>query len=374
MARDKILVVEDEPVIRALLDFNLRKVFTVILATNGAEGLQKAKLELPDLIISDVMMPEMDGFQLKEAIRKEPQLHLVPFIFLTSKNDERDRLQGLMKGADDYLVKPFDAEVLLKRVRMLIDRSRVYREDSVAVFSKEINSIFVPDELPAIEGFDLFCKIKPATMGGGDFIDIVRIDDHNFIVLQGDVMGKGVKAKFFAYAFTGYFRGLIHAALSFKLDFSPAQLVSRFSAMIDSDPFLQDIFITFFLFNLNVRDATLTCCNAGYMPGLLVNQRTRSLVELDTGGGIPGFYVGEYEEKSVRLTAGDTLVLCSDGVYEAKNVDGDMLGDQALRDFLLQRPETTASVLGEAVYQLVDTHRQSAIQYDDISIGVFQKL
>lgn len=373
MARDKILIVEDDPTSSAILEFSLRKVFNVTVAGNGQEGLQKAKLEFPDLIISDVMMPEMDGFELKELIRREPELHLVPFIFLTAKGDEQDRLQGLMTGADDYLVKPFNVDVLMKRVRMLIDRSRVYREDSLAVFSKEINSIFVPDELPTIAGLDLFCKIKPATMGGGDFIDIVRIDDDNYMVLQGDVMGKGVKAKFFAYAFTGYLRGLIHAALSFKLNFSPAQLVNRFSAMIDSDPFLQDIFITFFLFNLNARDSTLTYCNAGYMPGLLVNSRSQKLVELNTGGGIPGFYGGEHEEERIELTSGDTLVLCSDGVYEAKNINGDMLGSDKLTEFLRKHGESTASVLGNAIYSLVDDHTQRALQYDDISIGVFKK-
>jgi len=374
MAKDKILVVEDDLIIRTILDHKLGRVFNVTLAENGEEGLKKARLEFPDLIISDVVMPKMDGFQLKEVMREEPELHLVPFIFLTSKSDEQDRLHGLMTGADDYLVKPFDIDVLIKRVRMLIDRSRVYREDSLAVFAKEINSIFVPDELPTLEGFELFCRIKPAKMGGGDFIDIVKIDDDNYTVLQGDVMGKGVKAKFFAYAFTGYFRGLIHAALSFKLNFSPAQLVNRFSAMIDSDPFLQDVFITFFLFNLNVRDSTLTYCNAGYMPGLLVNPRTQKLVELNAGGGIPGFYAGEYEQETMELTSGDTLVLCSDGVNEAKNIDGEMLGNDYQQQFLLERKESTASSLGNEICQLVENHVQNAIQYDDISIAVFKRL
>lgn len=374
MGKDKILVVEDDRTIRTILDIELRKIFDVTLAENGEEGLQKAIVDFPDLIISDVMMPKMNGFELKELIREEPELHLVPFIFLTSKSDEQARLHGLMTGADDYLVKPIDVDVLLKRVRMLIDRSRVYREDSLAVFSKEINATFVPDELPVIDGFDLFCKIKPAKMGGGDFIDIIKIDDNNYTVLQGDVMGKGVKAKFFAYAFTGYFRGLIHAALSFELNFSPAQLVNRFSKMIDSDPFLQDIFITFFLLNLNIEERALTYCNAGYMPGLLVNQPKNKILELNAGGGIPGFFVGEYEDEKIVLESGDTLFLYSDGVNEAKNIDGEMLGNDYLKQFLLEQKQASASSFGKAIYQLVKDHMQNALQYDDISISVFKKL
>jgi phosphoserine phosphatase RsbU/P len=373
MRRDKVLVVEDDPTIRAILEHNLRRLFEVSLAQDGEEGLQKAKADCPDLIISDILMPKMDGFQLKDAIRKEPSLDLVPFIFLTSKGDEEARLQGLLTGADDYLVKPFHSEVLLKRARMLVDRARVYREDALAVFSQEVNSAFVPDEIPAIEGFDLFCKIRPATMGGGDFIDIVRIDNDNVFVLQGDVMGKGVKAKFFAYAFTGYFRGLVYAMLSLQTSLSPAQLVQRFSAMVDSDPFLQDIFITFFLFHLNVKDAVLDYCNAGYTSGLLVNHRDHHLRELQTGGGIPGFFGGGYEEERIELVPGDSLVLCSDGIYEAKNEEGIMLGNDPLQEMLLQQEDSSADVLGNSICELVDAYTRNALQYDDISISVVKK-
>lgn len=373
MKKDKVLVVEDDPTIRAILEYNLRRLFDVSLAQDGEEGLQMAKADPPDLIISDVLMPKMDGFQLKDAIRKEPSLDLVPFIFLTSKADEEARFQGLLTGADDYLVKPFHSEVLLKRARMLVDRARVYREDALAVFSREVNSVFVPDEIPAIEGFDLFCKIRPATMGGGDFIDIVRIDDDNLFVLQGDVMGKGVKAKFFAYAFTGYFRGLVYAMLSLQTNFSPAQLVQRFSAMVDSDPFLQDIFITFFLFHLNVKDAVLDYCNAGYTSGLLVSDQDHQLRELRVGGGIPGFYVGKYEEERIELSPGDSLVLCSDGIYEAKNEEGVMLGSEPLQKKVLQLEDAAADVLGNSICDLVDAYSLNALQYDDISICVVKK-
>jgi sigma-B regulation protein RsbU (phosphoserine phosphatase) len=110
------------------------------------------------------------------------------------------------------------------------------------------------------------------------------------------------------------------------------------------------------------------------MPGRLINQRTQDIVELNVGGGIPGFYAGEYEEQKIELTPGDTLVLCSDGVDEAKNIDGEMLGNDRLAQFLREREESTACVLGDAICKLVDDHMRKALQYDDISISVFKKL
>lgn len=374
MPKDKILVVEDDVTIRAILNHELQKVFSITLAENGEEGLKKAHEEHPDLIISDVMMPKMDGFELKEKIKNEPELHLVPFIFLTSKSGEEDRLQGLMTGADDYVLKPFNVELLLKRVRMLLDRSRVYREDSLALFSNEINSSFVPEELPDWDGFDLFCKIEPAKMGGGDYIDIIKIDDNNYMVLQGDVMGKGVKAKFFAYAFTGYFRGIIHAALLAKNSLSPAELVGYFSKMVESDPYLQQIFITFFIFSLNVKTSILKYCNAGYMPGMLFNRKTEKFKELDAGGGIPGFFMGKYEEETIHLQSDDLLFLYSDGVNEAKNVDGVMLGDDKIRKHIRTFQKISAQAIGESIYSLVQSHAKNALQYDDISISIIRKI
>lgn len=371
--KEKILVVDDDVSIRSILKHKLQKHFIVILAADGEEGLLLARREKPDLIISDVIMPKMNGLEFKEKIKAEPELHLVPFLFLSARGKETERFHGLMTGADDYLVKPFNIKLVLKRIRMLIDRSRVYREDSLALFSKEINSAFVPDELPLLEGFELFCKIKPAKLGGGDFIDIIKIDDSNYMFLQGDVMGKGVKAKFFAYAFAGYFRGIIHSSLSSKHMYTPAQLVNKFSGMVDNDPFLQDIFVTFFVFNLNLKSSTLCYCNAGFVPGILWQKDKNKFIELSEGGGIPGFYTEPYQEETIELQPENSLIICSDGIIEAKDVNGNMLGYEKLKERIRSLNGTKADDYGETIYKLALSHSKNALQYDDLSITVLKK-
>ena len=125
----KILVVDDELNIVDILRFNLqREGYEVLAAYDGQEGLDKARSEGPDLILLDVMLPEKDGFQVCEELRKTDRL--TPIIMLTAREEERDRVMGLELGADDYVVKPFSVRELLARVRTNIRRTAVMTEEA----------------------------------------------------------------------------------------------------------------------------------------------------------------------------------------------------------------------------------------------------
>ena len=125
--KNTILVVDDEPTIRLGLAVTLgRNGYNVVLATNGDEGYLKARSTHPDLIISDVMMPAMNGFEMKKLINADPLLENVPFIFLTARTADEDRVAGIRGGADDYLTKPFITEELIARIEAVL--RRVHRE------------------------------------------------------------------------------------------------------------------------------------------------------------------------------------------------------------------------------------------------------
>ena len=120
----RILVVDDESNIVDILRFNLqREGYEVLAAYDGKDGLEKAQTRSPDLILLDVMLPEMDGFQVCEELRKTDRL--TPIIMLTAREEERDRVMGLELGADDYVVKPFSVRELLARVRTNVRRQEV---------------------------------------------------------------------------------------------------------------------------------------------------------------------------------------------------------------------------------------------------------
>ncbi len=119
----KILIAEDEPDIRDLVAFTLRFAgHEVVTATNGEEAVQVAKKEAPDLIILDVRMPRMTGYDACRAIKSDPALNAVPVIFLSAKGQESEIQDGMNAGAEEYLLKPFAPDQLTDRVRSILAR------------------------------------------------------------------------------------------------------------------------------------------------------------------------------------------------------------------------------------------------------------
>jgi len=123
-----VLVVEDNPDLRKYLVDQLSAVYHVLESENGKEGFEVARKHIPDLVISDVMMPVMDGIAMTEKIKRDPATNHIPVIMLTAKADKDSKLQGLELGADDYVIKPFDKDELLVRVRNLIRQRELLRE------------------------------------------------------------------------------------------------------------------------------------------------------------------------------------------------------------------------------------------------------
>ncbi len=117
------MVVDDELDLLDLIEYNLRKEgFDVVKAENGERGIEKAKQESPNLILLDIMMPKMSGIEVCEEIRKDPSLKHIPIIFLTARSDERTEIEGLNKGADDFITKPISTSKLISRIKAVLRR------------------------------------------------------------------------------------------------------------------------------------------------------------------------------------------------------------------------------------------------------------
>ncbi|MAS33026.1 MAG: hybrid sensor histidine kinase/response regulator [Anaerolineaceae bacterium] len=130
-ALKKILVVEDEQSLRNdIIEMLSYEGFTVIGAENGRVGIEQARENLPDLIICDIMMPEVDGYAVLEELRKETRTAAIPFIFLTARTDKLDRRHGMEQGADDYLTKPFAVKELLKTIETRLLKREMVKQDA----------------------------------------------------------------------------------------------------------------------------------------------------------------------------------------------------------------------------------------------------
>jgi two-component system phosphate regulon response regulator PhoB len=146
----KILVVDDESDVSALVAYHLKaKGYQVEVVNDPNRSLNIARTFLPDLVILDVMMPELNGIQICRLLRADPQLLKVPVIFLTAKAEENDRIQGLETGADDYICKPFSTKELVLRVQTILRR---LSESAPAVLKRlEVGAIVIFTERHAVE-------------------------------------------------------------------------------------------------------------------------------------------------------------------------------------------------------------------------------
>ncbi|HEX6131325.1 MAG TPA: response regulator, partial [Actinomycetota bacterium] len=130
-AGEQLLVVDDDPFIARLLEIELAAAgYAVRVANDGQQALDMVRRDPPDLVITDVMMPHVDGFELTRLLRHDPSTQGVSVIILTARGLSADKLEGFAIGADDYIVKPFDTPELLARVRGVLRRTREMRDES----------------------------------------------------------------------------------------------------------------------------------------------------------------------------------------------------------------------------------------------------
>ena len=135
MAEEKILVVDDEDNILELLKFNLENnSYKVVTASNGDEALKLARSEEPNLILLDLMLPGLDGYELCKEIRRDVNLSHTPIIMITAKSEELDKILGLELGADDYITKPFSIREMLARVKAVLRRASIQQMNKVFKF------------------------------------------------------------------------------------------------------------------------------------------------------------------------------------------------------------------------------------------------
>ena len=181
----EVLVVDDDDDMLAYVSGELRRYFNIRTATNGEEALQKIQIQRPDLVVSDVRMPVMDGFELTRRIRQDQALNDLPVILLTAMTDEKKQVRGAESGADDYLLKPFNARVLVAKCSSLLaQRSRLRQKYAKEVVDKEpLADIIVEDvDKKFLERFDtwVYSHLEEPDMNFMDFANSMKMGRTNF--------------------------------------------------------------------------------------------------------------------------------------------------------------------------------------------------
>ncbi|NND71674.1 MAG: SpoIIE family protein phosphatase [Rhodothermales bacterium] len=329
MGQNSILIVEDEHTLRRLLEYRLSKQYDVRTASNGEEALARIEERAPDMIISDIMMPKMDGFALQNAVQSKKETSAIPFIFLTAKADEQSRTKGLRTGVDDYITKPFDIEQLLKRVDRLLERTKQFKSQLDARISQDFSQRLIPKNLPNVDDYRILFRNAPKEDGGGDLFDWIEVGDGTYLFTIGDVMGKGLQAKFYAFSFFGYVRSTIHAMLPTTT--SPAKLMARVNQALIDDSTMEETFASLLLIKWEPASNTITYVNAGHCRPVIIGPDSSSVVEhSDLILGLD--HETDFKDTVIELKENMSFVAYTDGLSEQVLSGGKMVGEQGILD------------------------------------------
>ncbi len=215
MTNPKILIVDDELFNVDYLEQELEDLeYETISAVNGQDALEKIQSESPDLVLLDIMMPVMDGFEVLSHVKTIPSIRDIPVIVISANNDLPSVVKGIQLGAEDFLSKPFEPVLLRARISSCLEKKNLRdlqvlylksleREFDIA---REIQQGFLPSELPKVEGWEIAAYFKAAHEVAGDFYDAFLLPDGNLVCVIGDVCGKGVGAALFMTLFRSLIR------------------------------------------------------------------------------------------------------------------------------------------------------------------------
>ena len=202
-----LLLVDDDPENIEIVNSILGEEYEIRVAKNGVKALELANMDpRPGLILLDVVMPHMDGYEVCKHLKADPKTRVIPVIFLTGKTDVADETHGFEVGAVDYIHKPFSPPIVTARVRtqlMLRDaHETVARQlatmNSELEMARQVQSSILPREIPELSGLEIVARYLPMRSVAGDFYDFLVVDEKHLGILIADVSGHGLPSALIA--------------------------------------------------------------------------------------------------------------------------------------------------------------------------------
>ena len=386
-----VLIVDDVAVNLKLLRAILQKAgHRVVEAASGREALEKVREAAPDLILLDVMMPGMDGYEVCRTLKSDPATSAIPIVFVSALGEVTDRIRGLEIGAEDYLSKPFDNGEVVARVktqlrlrqltrtleglnRELQGKQRLIEEDLRA--AAEIQRALLPRPDARVAGLRSAWRFAPCATIGGDIFNVIALDDDHVAAYVIDVSGHGVPPALLTVSVSQALAPGSGATLRLLPDGSrtvagPAEVLRLLDAEYPIERF--GMFFTIAYLVLRLSDGTLRYSTGGHPPPLLLKP-DGEVRPLEEGGPIIGIGVGlDYEEGAVALAPGDRILLYTDGVVEHMDPSRELFGDDRLRELLRDRRGEPLETFCEAIQSALAAHGRGEPPLDDVSLLVLE--
>lgn len=346
-----ILIVDDTPINIGVISGALKDSFATKVATNGEKALAiAAGKEKPDLILLDIMMPEMDGYEVCRRLKADPDTRDIPVIFLTSQTEAEDETKGFEVGAVDYIHKPFSAAVVKARVHthlMLREAYAVIARQLVEInteleMARQIQLSILPSSTPKITGMEIVARYIPMTSVAGDFYDFIVVDERHVGILIADVSGHGLPAALIA--------SMLQVALTAQARnvSEPGKVLAGLNQALCGK--FQHNFVTAAYVYVDLEKNIMNYGGAGHPPLLLWRRSTGSASELLENGLVMGqFEEATYDSLQVPIEPGDRFFLYTDGILETANPAEEEFGTDRFMKFIVANNKLPAGPFADAL-------------------------
>lgn len=326
-----ILAVDDEPLNRLLIEDIIEDRYEVVTVASGEQCLQMVKERLPDLILLDINMPDLSGFEVCKQLSQQPETANIPVIFLTAMVGVDEERQGLDVGAVDYITKPFTESILLARIKthLTLNQARKIIEKNHQVLQSERNQI--EQIISSMRKDDRFQQqnisqlVSPVEESNGDIVLSATNDNNHHYVLVGDFTGHGLNAAMAGPLVSSLF--YTQSAQNLSAMAILEVINNELYRKLPSQSFLATVFIDW-----NINNQTLTIWNFA-MPNVVLIHANGEFEEINSMSVALGVLSCELHTPmpvSVDFKEGDSLFSYSDGIQEVLNADGKQFGDLML--------------------------------------------
>lgn len=375
----EILIVDDKPSnLRLLSQILSDHGYRVRAVTSGTRALESAQASPPSLILLDIRMPGMDGFEVCQRLKSDDKTREVPVIFISALDDVQDKLKAFRMGGVDYITKPFQIDEVLARSethlalrelqQQLQEANRRYHRE--LALAGQIQASFIPHIIPDCPGWEIISRLIPSRETSGDFFDFIQLPDKQLGIIMADVVDKGAGA--------ALIMALSWSLMRTYMVEEPSQPARVFELV--NQRLLQDVptslFVTLFFGLLDPLSGTLVYANAGHCPALLLRE-SGEVQQLKYTGmplGVQENYT--WGQKSVQLDPGDVLVLYTDGISEAhdpRDSQGNLFGLEHLQTVALGGRGGSARQLMEHILREVYDYTHTEHLTDDIALIVLKR-
>ncbi len=322
MDAEKIMLVDDNPTNLQVLFQTLEgRGYNLLVAKSGEAALSITRKALPNLILLDIMMPGIDGYEVCRQLKADPATKEIPIIFLSALGDTKDKVQGLDLGAVDYITKPFQPDEVIARVNTHLSIYRLKREvqEQRDELERELQSVaeeqrkLLPNQIPHIDGLKLAIYYETSRYAGGDYYDIIKLPDNQWGFMMADAAGHSTPAAVLVAMACALWRSYP------ELPTDPAKVMKSINQHLCN--LAQNNFITALYAVYDATSQTLRIARAGHPPPLLYRAENKKAVELACEGVWP-MAIEPYDDVPItelKLQTGDRLMLYTDGITERFN-------------------------------------------------------